>query len=155
VTLLSSSGELHSADWTGRGLLGVIEAKGQRSQEVVICWGYIAGLAGLPFSALGRDSNWNPPLTLVYKKPTILGCDRGSRHRIKCQTIWVRRWLLVGRLITTHSEVKTNTEWKEDWLQRPISTARSDKLKPTSQRAPQPYCTPGILLCYEQHVSAT
>lgn len=77
ATLLTSSGELHSAGWARRGPIGVVEAKGAegqrgcamealggRSQEAIICWGYSAGSQACPFRLLAGILI-GTPLTLV------------------------------------------------------------------------------------------
>lgn len=73
-----------------------METPGARSQELIICWGYIAGLSGLPFLALGRHSNWNPPDSRL-RSPQFFEKNRGSRSRIKCLAVYVKRRLLVRK----------------------------------------------------------
>lgn len=63
-----------------------VESPGGRSQEVIICWGYIAGLSGLPFSALGRDSNWKPPDSRL-QSPQFWDATGEAGTGLKCQAI--------------------------------------------------------------------
>lgn len=92
--------------WARRGLLGIIEAKGVPGGAVGTAGAkkprgdhmlgiYCRALQACPFRLLAGILIGNP-LTLGCAAHNSLEQNRGSRHRIKCPAVYVRRWLLAG-----------------------------------------------------------